>query len=101
MATTNQAYTTKQEYIDILYKIQCCLGNLVNQVAQQQYIGFDCKELKDKVKLLYAIKFALLQQDITLTDEQACLSEQEINSLIDKSKLICKNCCFEHVERPI
>lgn len=92
--------TTEQGYLDVLYNIQCCYGELVYQLYQQQYIGFECSDLEDKVRMLYAIRRALLRQDITLTDDDACLTEDEINSLIDKAKKLCNDCCFEHIDRP-
>lgn len=101
--------TTTQEYIDIIFKAQCCLGNLVNSKSKQKYIGFDCKTIDTKIKTLNAILRVLLRQGLDLynlnnnlnsqLDLETCLNDEEINCLIEKVKVLCADCCIDTIER--
>lgn len=84
--------TTQQEYIDdVLYPIQCCLARLMEDICNAERIGA-CADRED-VKILYAYMFALTKHDMSDDDDDKCLTDAEINRILDRVRVICNECC--------
>jgi len=89
---------TTQEYIDnILFDIQCCIGSKGDTIATRDGLGYRCDKTKRELNLLIGIRDALVSYDITVADEDSCLTAAQINDLIDKTKSLCKDCCIENI----
>ena len=94
----------QQDYIDILYKFQCCLANLGLDLDKMESIGEEEKcinKLSNKINLLILILRTLKRQvlleneDEELLCETNCLTTEQILNLINKLKKECKECCLD------
>lgn len=94
----------QQDYIDILYKFQCCLANLGLDLDKMESMGEGEKcinKLSNKINLLILILRTLKRQtlleneDEELLCETNCLTIEQIQNLINKLKTECKECCLD------
>ena len=94
----------QQDYIDVLYKFQCCLANLGLDLDKMESIGEEEKcinKLSNKINLLILILRTLKRQilleneDEELLCETNCLTIEQIQNLINKLKTECKECCLD------
>lgn len=96
--------TLQQQYIDLLYKFQCCLSNLGLDLEEMESLGEGGKcinKLSNKINLLIII-LRTLKKQILLENEDGdllcktnCLSTEQISNLINKLKTECKECCLD------
>lgn len=93
----------QQDYIDVLYKFQCCLANLGLDLDKMESIGEEEKcinKLSNKINILILILRTLKRQvlleneDEELLCETDCLTTEQILNLINKLKTECKECCL-------
>jgi len=93
----------QQDYIDILYKFQCCLASLGLDLDKMESIGEEDKcinKLSSKINLLIIILRTLKRQkllengDEELLCETNCLTTEQIKILLNKLKTECKECCL-------
>jgi len=93
----------QQDYIDVLYKFQCCLANLGLDLDKMESIGEEEKcinKLSNKINILILILHTLKRQvlleneDEELLCETDCLTTEQILNLINKLKTECKECCL-------
>lgn len=96
--------TLQQQYIDLLYKFQCCLANLGLDLDKMESIGEEEKcinKLSNKINLMILILRTLKKQvlleneDEELLCETDCLTIEQIQNLIEKIKTECKECCLD------
>lgn len=96
--------TLQQEYIDMLYRFQCCLANLGLDLDKMESIGEEEKcinKLSNKINILILILKVLKRQvlleneDEELLCETNCLTTEQILNLIEKLKKECKECCLD------
>jgi hypothetical protein len=94
----------QQDYIDVLYKFQCCLANLGLDLDVMESMGEEEKcinKLSNKINLLILILRTLKRQvlleneDEELLCETDCLTIEQIQNLINKLKTECKECCLD------
>lgn len=94
----------QQDYIDVLYKFQCCLANLGLDLDKMESMGEEEKcinKLSNKINLLILILRTLKRQvlleneDEELLCETNCLTIEQIQNLINKLKTECKECCLD------
>lgn len=94
----------QQDYIDVLYKFQCCLANLGLDLDKMESMGEEEKcinKLSNKINLLILILRTLKRQilleneDEELLCETDCLTIEQIQNLINKIKTECKECCLD------
>jgi len=79
----------QQEYINELQKIQCCFQELAKENAINEFLGKECLNQLNNIKLLYSILYILTYQNV---ENNNCLENYQINQILEKSKIICKNC---------
>lgn len=91
----------QQDYIDVLYKFQCCLANLGLDLDIMESIGEEEKcinKLSNKINILILIlrtlKRQVLLENEELLCETDCLTTEQILNLINKLKTECKECCL-------
>lgn len=93
---------TQQEYIDILYKFQCCLANLGLELDEMESQGEDEKciiKLSSKINIsviiLRTLKRQVVLEDTCETKNTYCLTINQIYNLVEKLKENCKQCCMD------
>lgn len=83
----------QQEYIDILFQLQCCLATKTNELIDLENIGASCSEKEsDKINELTMYLRTLKRQDIENLD---CLTLDEIKSILNKANEYCQYCCLQ------
>jgi len=96
--------SAQQDYIDILYKFQCCLAKLGLNLNEIESVGEDEKcinKLSNKINLLLLMLKTLKRQvlleneDEELLCETHCLTTEQISNIINKLKEECKECCLD------
>lgn len=98
--------THQQQYINLLYKFQCCLANLGLDLDKMESIGEEEKcinKLSNKINILILI-LRVLKRQVILQDEETgnafcqtdCLSIEQIQNLLNKLKEECKECCMDY-----
>lgn len=96
--------THQQQYINLLYKFQCCLANLGLDLDQMESMGESDKcinKLSNKINILIIILQTLKRQilleneDEELLCDTNCLTTEQIQNLINKLKTECKECCLD------
>lgn len=93
---------TQQQYIDLLYKFQCCLANLGLDLDKMESIGEEEKcinKLSSKINIsiliLRTLKRQVILDDTCETKNTYCLTIIQINNLVEKLKDNCKQCCLD------
>lgn len=93
---------TQQEYIDLLYKFQCCLANLGLDLDKMESVGEEEKcvnKLSSKINMsiiiLRTLKRQVILEDTCETKDTYCLTITQINNLVLKLKENCRDCCMD------
>jgi len=85
----------QEQFTEELVSIQCCYQNLVNALANSESIGQDCIKKEKQMKKLYAYILTLQRHNV---EETSCLTNAEVNIILEKVKIICNNCCSQLIE---
>jgi len=83
----------QQEYIDILFQLQCCIANKAYNLALAEQSGSSCSQ-KDSDILNELIMYlrTLKRQNV---DNLNCLTLNEIKFIIEKINYHCEYCCLQ------
>lgn len=83
----------QQEYIDILFQLQCCLATKTSELIDLENIGSSCsQEESDKINELVMYLRTLKRQNIEDLD---CLTLAEIKNILNKANDYCQECCLQ------
>lgn len=83
----------QQNYVDILFQLQCCLANKAYELALAEQAGSSCIEKdSDIVNELAMYLRTLKRQNL---DNLQCLTLDEIKLIIQKINQYCQYCCLE------
>lgn len=91
--------TLQQQYIDLLYKFQCCLANLGLDLDSMESIGESDKcinKLSSKINISLIILKTLKRQVILEeTCDTYCLTFEQIQNLVETLRKNCNDCCSD------
>lgn len=83
----------KQEYVDILFELQCCFATKAISINNSSEIGNACEdETFTELVEIYLLLETLLCQDIY---NENCLKQDDILFLLNYLKTKCDNCCID------
>jgi hypothetical protein len=78
-----------------ILRLQCCSGNMSNEIATLMINGDkSCKSKIDRLLILNDYIDLLLKYDLT-TDAINCLTEDEFTNILNNATVICKLCDCE------